>query len=226
MMSPSDYWNRVAETKTFHHPFDVDRVPTMLPRDARILDVGCGYGRTLAQLAVLGYHRLVGVDPAGAMIARGRHLYPDLDLRVLAPGPLAFPDACFDAVLLIAVLTCVPADDDQRALVAEIRRVLRPGGLLYVSDFLLAADERNVARYREGTRRFPRYGIFEHPEGVVLRHHDPVWIRELTSGFDEISLAEFEATTMNGNPARGFQFVGGLGMPPDCKRRRKRRSSR
>ena len=209
--SPSDYWNRVAETKTFRHPLDVDRVPMMVPRDARILDVGCGYGRTLAQLAALGYHRLVGVDTAGAMIARGRRLYPDLDLRVVAPGPLPFPNASFEAVFLIAVLTCVPADDDQRALVAEIQRVLRPAGLLYVSDLLLAPDERNVARYREGARRFPRYGVFEHPEGVVLRHHDPGWIRELTSGFGGVLFAEFEATTMNGNPARGFQFVGRRG---------------
>jgi len=206
---PSDYWNRVAETKTFCHPLDVDRVAMLVPRDARILDLGCGYGRTLAQLAALGYHRLVGIDTAGAMVARGRRQYPDLDLRVLAPGPLPFADATFDAVLLIAVLTCVPADDDQRTLVAEVHRVLRPGGLLYLTDFLLAADERNVARYREGTGRFPRYGVFEHPEGVVLRHHDPRWIRELTSGFGEVSFAEFAATTMNGNPAHGFQFVGG-----------------
>ena len=211
MTSPSDYWNRVAETKTFRHPLDVERVPMLVSRDARILDVGCGCGRTLEQLAALGYHRLVGVDTAGAMIARGRRLYPDLDLRVVAPGPLPFPDASFEAVFLIAVLTCVPADDDQRALVAEIQRVLRPAGLLYVSDLLLAPDERNVARYREGARRFPRYGVFEHPEGVVLRHHDPGWIRELTSGFGGVLFAEFEATTMNGNPARGFQFVGRRG---------------
>lgn len=208
MTAPSDYWNRVAESKTFHHPLDVDRVRMLVTPAAWILDVGCGYGRTLAQLADLGYHRLVGVDTAAGMIARGRRLHPDLDLRVIAPGPLPFPDVSFGAAFLVAVLTCIPADDDQRALVAEIRRVLRPGGVLYVSDLLLAADERNVARYREGARRFPRYGVFEHPEGVVLRHHDPAWIRELTSGFGEVAFVEFDARTMNGNPARGFQFVG------------------
>ena len=150
MTAPSDYWNRVAESKTFHHPLDVDRVRMLVTPAASILDVGCGYGRTLAQLADLGYHRLVGVDTAAGMIARGRRLHPDLDLRVIAPGPLPFPDVSFGAAFLVAVLTCIPADDDQRALVAEIRRVLRPGGVLYVSDLLLAADERNVARYREG----------------------------------------------------------------------------
>lgn len=44
------------------------------------------------------------------------------------------------AFVLFAVLTCIPLDGEQRDLVREISRVLRPGGLLYISDLLLNRD--------------------------------------------------------------------------------------
>jgi SAM-dependent methyltransferase len=61
---------------------------------------------------------------------------------------LPFCDRSFDAVVLFTVLTCIPFDEDQIALLAEIRRTLRPGGLLYISDLLLNSDERNIERYK------------------------------------------------------------------------------
>ncbi len=54
-----------------------------------------------------------------------------------------------DAVLLFAVLTCLPSDVDQLRLLEELKRVLRPGGLLYISDLTLANDERNQRRYAQ-----------------------------------------------------------------------------
>jgi SAM-dependent methyltransferase len=47
----------------------------------------------------------------------------------VAPSISPCWDACFDVVLLFAVLTCVPGDEAQHRLIAELHRVLRPGGL-------------------------------------------------------------------------------------------------
>ena len=196
-----DYWTRVAWEKEFSHPLDVERLAPALPRDARVLDLGCGYGRTVAALRAAGWRDVVGVDSAPGMIARGRSEHPELDLRLVPEGPLPFEDASFDAVLLFAVLTCIPDDDEQRALVREARRVLRPGGVLYVSDLLLQDDARNRARY-------DRRGVFELPEGVVLRHHDPAWVDALLAAFERLSWTEPDVTTMNGHSARAFQFLG------------------
>ena len=51
---------------------------------------------------------------------------------------LPFADGQFDAVVLFAVLTCIADDAAQRDLIAELRRVLQPGGLLLVSDYPFA----------------------------------------------------------------------------------------
>jgi hypothetical protein len=90
----------------------------------------------------------------------------------------------------------------------EVRRVLRPGGLIYISDLLLNEDERNRARYEKNAGKFGCYGVFELPEGVVVRHHSREWIEELTRSFESLEFEPFEVTTMNGNQSAAFQYLG------------------
>ena len=148
------YWDDHAEALRFAHPLE-PRWLAELPKDARILDYGCGYGRMAAELAAAGWRTWSGVDFAAGMIARGRREHPGLDLRHIEGLPLAEPDGAFDAAILFAVLTCIPADADQRALIAELTRLIRPGGLLYVSDYLLQTGAR-YARALPGRRGAPR----------------------------------------------------------------------
>jgi SAM-dependent methyltransferase len=206
--SQVDYWNRIGPTKPFAHPVDLERWKELVPLTASIVDFGCGYGRVLGILSDHGYRDLAGFDPAPAMIARARKRLPDVRLETFASPRLPLRDASADAALLFAVLTCVPGDAAQRAIVAEIARVLRPDGVLYISDLWLQPDERNRTRYQLGEAAYGRYGVFELPEGVVLRHHDRDWIRELTAGFAQLALCEMTVETMNGHTAQGFQWFG------------------
>lgn len=113
-----------------------------------------------------------------------------------------------DLVLLFAVLTCVPEDDAQVALIEELRRVLVPGGLIYVSDLLTSNDERTRSRYVENARatRAP-YGVFRTGDGAVVRHHAAEHLRELLADFDVVAEQELGVPTMNGNAARGVQLL-------------------
>ena len=94
------------------------------PRDARLLDVGCGG-------AWLGDHfdRYTGIDVSPEAVeaarSRGRQV-----LLVDGAEPLPFEEASFDGVVLKDVLEHVP---DPVALVREVRRVLRPGGTVFAS---------------------------------------------------------------------------------------------
>ena len=93
-------------------------------------------------------------------------------------------------------------------LVTVYERDLRPGGLLYVNDFLLNSDVRNRERYLAWEKVYGTYGIFELPEGAVLRHHDPARIRELLADFDTLEQEDVTYRTMNGHTSRGFYFAG------------------
>src|SRR5579862_372209 len=120
------YWNSQGSSKSFAHPLRLTWLADLTP-GARILDYGCGYGRNLAALGENGWRNIVGVDFSEAMLERGRAMHPALDLRLVEALPLAEPDASFDAAILFAVLTCIPGDEDQLAVIGELRRLLRPG---------------------------------------------------------------------------------------------------
>lgn len=202
-----EYWDGVAEKKTFTHPLRTERLREHVPPAGKILDYGCGYGRTCALLRENGFRDVVGVDISSEMIRQGLRLHPGLDLRHIQGGPLPFPDASFDACILLAVLNCIPTDHGQRELVRELVRVLRPGGILYLSDYPFQKDARNTERYRRFEAEFGRYGVFRLSEGAVLRHHDMAWIYELLPPFDIIMEEDREVLTMNGSRAAIVQIM-------------------
>jgi SAM-dependent methyltransferase len=204
MPDQSDYWDRGA-AKTFTHPLSDDFLAALHPGD-RILDYGCGYGRSLAELAGLGFTNTVGVDFSREMIARGRREQPRLDLRHIATATLDEPDGRFDAALILAVLTCIVGDDEQAVVVQELRRLLRPGGVLFISDMPLQGDERNRVRYAEGAAHGP-YGTFDTGDGGIVRHHAEDHMKSWLVGFEPISAKRIDLTTMHGNPATGVQLV-------------------
>jgi SAM-dependent methyltransferase len=205
--SQTSYWNQEGTAKTFSHPVNMGWLRNYLKADARILDYGCGYGRVATLLYEEGYQQVVGVDPASGMIEKARRLHPQLSFQQISRPNVSFADGFFDAVILFAVLTCIPGDDDQRAVVDELQRVTRPGGLLYVSDLWLQTDERNRRRYAQFEKSRP-YGVFELSEGVAVRHHSREWIAALLCQWEPITQSDIRVTTMNGHDAAGFQWLG------------------
>lgn len=206
--SQFEYWNTTGTQKPFAHPLNLRRIRQWVSDESTILDYGCGYGRILGELHNEGYESLIGLDFSPAMIAAARAQYPEIAFEVVQSSTIPLPDASVDGVLLFSVLTCIPTDEGQRALLKEVNRVLNRGGLLYISDLWLQTDERNLTRYARDEQKYGNYGVFDLPEGVTVRHHDPKWIESLTSDFEMVAIDDVEVVTMNGNPAKAFQWCG------------------
>jgi SAM-dependent methyltransferase len=208
-----DYWDTAAATKTFTHPLhlpwwdDVDR-------RASIVDFGCGYGRTLEALVELGFTDLVGLDIAPAMIARARRHHPEMRFEVMHAWPrIERPDASVDVVVLFAVLTCIPGDEAQRRVIDECRRVLAPGGLLFLSDLELSGDDQARERYARDADRFGTYGVFETGDGAICRHHPHDWFGTLLNGFAIEAARRIAVATMNGNQSAAVQLLARKASP-------------
>ncbi len=209
-MKQQEYWNNVSEKKEFTTPFQLENFARYVNRDSQILDVGCGYGRTLDELHHNGYRNLIGIDFSKGMIARGKEQFPYLDLRVKETDKIALPDESIDAAILFAVLTCIHTNEEQEQLIAELKRILKPNGILYVNDFLLNTDERNLSRYAAFEETYGIYGVFELPEGAICRHHKESRIKELLKDFQTLEYNHLTFTTMNGHTSNGFYFIGSI----------------
>jgi len=101
-----------------------------LPAAARVLDVGCGTGRTVEYLQTCGY-RAGGIDLSAALLRQGHRRSPHLPLAQgdAARLPLAAGQA--DALLVECSLSVFP---EAGPVLAECQRLLRPNGYLVVSD--------------------------------------------------------------------------------------------
>lgn len=203
-----EYWDSVASEKTFTTQLDVVHIAEELEAHSLIVDYGCGYGRTLNELRQKGYENLVGFDYSPNMIARGKRENPSLDQRVSLNNTIDCESNTVDLVIVFAVLTCMIDNEAQVKLVNEIERILKPNGLMYINDFLLNFDKRNTDRYDTFKDKYGTYGVFELSEGAVLRHHDMQWIAELTGNFEEKVNETVIHQTMNGNDARGIEYIG------------------
>ncbi len=202
------YWEEKGAKKNFSTPFQQEIFERQVKKDADILDVGCGYGRLMVQLIESGFENVKGVEPSETLRERGLEQSSSLNIFPLRNGKINFGDNSFDAVLLVAVLTCIPDDVEQLALINEIHRVLKPGGIIYINDFLLNNDQRNLDRYKEYEGKHNCYGIFELDGGGVLRHFTEQHVNNLLNNFQLIEFQKVVYTTMNGNKSNGFYYIG------------------
>ena len=95
----------------------------------RVIDVGCGVGWFCDALATRGFD-VVAVDISGEAIRRARERHPGLAFEVCGEDSLPFDDGSFGVAWLGEVLEHVR---DGLGLLAEIGRVIGPGGLLVIS---------------------------------------------------------------------------------------------
>ena len=149
----------------------------------RILDVGCGTGPMLASLRARGA-TVTGVDNSAGMLELARQRLGDrADLQVADLGrPLPFPDGAFDDVIACLVLHYL---QDWTAPLAELRRVLVPGGRLIVAvnhpmAYRLSYPDANYF----GIEQYSEDNVLVGGQNMVLTYwHRP--LRAMTAAFTE-----------------------------------------
>jgi SAM-dependent methyltransferase len=115
---------------------------------AEILDVGCGAGAMTEQMARRGEaRRVVGIDVDEVQLEKNaRRTWPDqVEFQRGGVQQLPFADHSFDGVAMFKSLHHVPSDLLDAGL-REVRRVLRPGGWLYISEPVYAGAYNDVMR--------------------------------------------------------------------------------
>jgi SAM-dependent methyltransferase len=126
------YFDEIEERRYSTHYHLPELFESMAGQDQRLLEVGCGIGVDSIKLAKRGF-RVTAVDLTENALAVAKrfaaHRGVTIDFRLGNAEGLDLPDESFDAVYSFGVLHHTP--DIERS-VAEVHRVLRPGGTAYV----------------------------------------------------------------------------------------------
>jgi ArsR family transcriptional regulator len=137
-------WDDLART-LLPVPEYRQRLLEQVPEGSTVLEIGVGTGGLLQELAARA-SQVIGVDHSPAMLEEARRRLVNggvsgVELRLGEMGHLPLPDASVGCVVANMVLHHAA---DPAQVLAEIRRVLAPGGLLLLAD--LARHEREAAR--------------------------------------------------------------------------------
>lgn len=143
-----------------HTPQDTDAVTQMQVRtlfpilqallkgdEQVILDYGCGPGRFTARLAELIHGGAVGVDPIQHLLDLAPNA-PNVTYQCSREGRIPLHDHSFDIVWICLVLGGILEKRQIRRAINEIRRVLKPGGLLFLIENTTAKPSAPHWAYR------------------------------------------------------------------------------
>lgn len=165
-------------------PFERRRYRALRPllfegMSGRVLDAGVGTGRNFPFYPAGA--RVVGIDSSPAMLARAEGRRNEstapVELRQMDVSALDFPDASFDAAVA-SFLFCVLPEDQQAPALREIGRVMRPGGLIRLLDYV-------------------------RPRGIVRRVTARIWQPWVAWAYG----ARFDRQTERHIPEAGLQLV-------------------
>ena len=143
--------------------------------DDTVLDVACGPGLVVAAFARVARHA-TGIDVTPAMLVRAREVTAGLPNVTLDQGdvlPLPYADGAFSLVVSRFAFHHFP---DPRAVLAEMRRVCRPGGRVVVCDLMTSDDPGKAAA-------FHRIEMLRDPS-----HVRALTLAELVALFDAVGL--------------------------------------
>lgn len=164
---------------------------TFLNPTASVVDLGCGNGRNLIFLAQNFGMRGTGIDISSQAITLAKKLSGDLPLtyHVQSIGkPLPVPDNS-QTIALDMMTSHFLKEEERKNLIAEIVRILRPGGWLFWKTFLRDDDEHAERLLREspaeekGSYVHPKIGVAEHvftEEEITESLGDAFFIHKIT----------------------------------------------
>jgi ubiquinone/menaquinone biosynthesis C-methylase UbiE len=139
-----------ADRQAFDHVKELEEFANLLPKNARVLDVGCGAGIPVAKFLVDSGFEVVGIDFSEKMLRLARKNMPQATFTRKDMTILDFADNSFDGLTAFYSIIHVPREKHS-LLFKSFSRILKPNGIMLVC---MGPDEWEATENYYGTKMF------------------------------------------------------------------------
>ncbi len=139
-----------ADRHIFDHTKELVKFASLLPKDARVIDVGCGAGVPVAKFLVESGFEVVGIDFSQKMLGLARKNVPQATFIRKDMTRLDFADNSFDGLTAFYSIIHVPREKHSQ-LFRDFARILKPNGIMLA---MMGSDEWEATEVYHGIRMF------------------------------------------------------------------------
>ena len=198
-----------------------DEIFAKLKTEDKILDIGCGFGKTCFDLYKKGYRSVTGIDinQTGIQLAQNyaaQNAIDELSFYTENAAILSFKNDSYTFAIMQAFLTTVAKKSERQLIFSEASRVLAPGAYLYIAEFAQSWHLPQYAkRYQSAISQGYEKGSFPVKNSktgeleYVARHYTEEELKTLLADarFTIETLKPKNFTTRTGNIVNGIVII-------------------
>ncbi len=179
-----------------------DAIQKYVSNDSKILDIGCGNGRLLQNIPEnVDY---TGLDISQNLITKAQTNHSDRTFVVGNILELPFEDNIFDVIFAIASLHHIPSDQLRQNAINEIKRVLKPNGILIMTNWNL--NQPKYMQYHNTNHQIDKNMDendtiipWKNPQGEILaqRYYHAFTLEEINNLLSEFEIIDNEKSKHN-----------------------------
>ena len=130
-------YNKIAKAYYSHRDLnkfnnELEKLVSLLPKDAHVLDLGCGAGIPTAKFLVKNGIRVTGIDLSDNMLGMARENVPDAKFIKMDINEIKFKENTFDGIISVYTLFHIPKQN-HFLIFKKIFEILKPGGILLIN---------------------------------------------------------------------------------------------
>jgi len=186
--SQKDAWNELYHSRSRQWKGIVTtKVPFPFGKGDRILDIGCGNGKTSASLIEMGCE-VIGIDISEAAVEACKRTFGDrMTVKCASADNIPLDDGIVDGVAMVHILEHL-TDEELEAALKEVYRVLKKDGRVFVR--VCHGDDM---RSEKGERIDQRTVV--RGNGIMYRYFDEIDLKKAFIGYREISMERIDEVT-------------------------------
>ena len=151
MVNVKTIWNEKFKNNILNQQFnlflkkELNKFLKLIPRNSKILDLGCGNGEKTNHIANLGFN-IIGIDSSKEAISYAKTKFPKLKFYLRNALSTKLKNNSFDAIISIAVFHCF-LEKDRKKYVKELNRILKNKGFLF--QLVLSSEDETMKKGKE-----------------------------------------------------------------------------